>query len=114
MTQTLWSGADEVAEYTEARVDVRYFIPDGSGAMDARLAVVERDGTLTWLHGDHQGSVVATSNGAGQVRGWANYSPSGELGTGANGVRRRSVPGRSRPRRRRPGCWCGGCGPRRR
>lgn len=58
---------------------LRRFIPDGSGAMDARLAAVEADGTVTWLHTNHQGSVVATSNASGAVRGWASYSPSGEL-----------------------------------
>ena len=81
-TRTLWSGADEGGEYDASGVLLRRFIPDGSGAMDARLAAVEADGTVTWLHVNHQGSVVATSNASGAVRGWAGYSPSGELGTG--------------------------------
>lgn len=47
-----------------------------------RLATVEADGTVTWLHTNHQGSVIATSNASGAVRGWAGYSPSGELNAG--------------------------------
>ncbi len=81
-TRTLWSGADEVGEYDASGAPRRRFIPDGSGAMDARLAAVEADGTVTWLHTNHQGSVIATSNGSGAVRGWAGYSPSGELAAG--------------------------------
>ena len=44
-TRTLWSGADEVGEYDASGALLRRFIPDGSGAMDARLAAVEADGT---------------------------------------------------------------------
>ena len=86
MTRTLWSGADEVAEYDLAGVLKRRFIPDGSGAMDARLATVNPDNTIYWHHTDHQGSVIATSNAAGQATGFTNYSPHGEFGTGAGGV----------------------------
>ena len=86
MTRTLWSGADEVAEYDLAGVLKRRFIPDGSGSMDARLATVNPDNTIHWHHTDHQGSVIATSNAAGQAAGFTNYSPHGEFGTGAGGV----------------------------
>ncbi|TPW05953.1 MAG: RHS Repeat family [bacterium] len=84
MTRTLWSGADEVAEYDLAGVLKRRFIPDGSGSMDARLATVNPDNTIHWHHTDHQGSVIATSNAAGQAAGFTNYSPHGEFGTGAS------------------------------
>lgn len=86
MTRTLWSGADEVAEYDLAGALKRRFIPDGSGSMDARLATVNPDNTIHWHHTDHQGSVIATSNAAGQAAGFTNYSPHGEFGTGAGGV----------------------------
>ncbi len=86
MTRTLWSGADEIAEMAATGTVLRRFIPDGTGAMDGRLATLEADGTVFWHHTDHQGSVVATSNAAGQVTGVANYSPHGELGTAANGT----------------------------
>lgn len=65
MTRTLWSGADEVGEYDAAGALKRRFVPDGSGAMDARLATVNPDNTVFWHHTDHQGSVIGTSNGAG-------------------------------------------------
>lgn len=93
MTRTLWSGADEVGEYDIAGAVKRRFIPDGSGAMDARLAVVDDpSGAVHWFHTDHQGSVIATSNGAGQAEGLTNYSPHGEFGTAADGVTALTVP----------------------
>ncbi|MGH6978728.1 MAG: RHS repeat-associated core domain-containing protein, partial [Brevundimonas sp.] len=42
--------------------------------------------TVSWLHTDHQGSVVATSNAAGAPVSLVNYSPSGELGTALDGT----------------------------
>jgi RHS repeat-associated protein len=86
ITRTLWSGADEVAEMDGAGNILRRFIPDGSGAMDGRLASVAANGTVSWLHTDHQGSVVATSNAAGAPVSLANYSPNGELGTALDGT----------------------------
>lgn len=85
-TRTLWSGADEVAEMDEAGNILRRFIPDGSGAMDGRLASLEANGTIYWHHTDHQGSVVATSNAAGAPVSLVNYSPNGELGTAIDGT----------------------------
>ncbi len=82
VTRTMWSGADEVGEYNAAGALIRRFIPDGTGGMDARLMTVEAGGTAYWHHTDRQGSVVATSNAAGQVVATATYSPHGEFGTG--------------------------------
>ncbi|MEJ6790949.1 RHS repeat-associated core domain-containing protein [Brevundimonas sp. BR2-1] len=82
VTRTLWSGADELAEYDGAGALVRRFVPDGTGAMDSRLATVTSAGAVYWHHVDHQGSVIATSNSAGQTVGTASYSPYGEFGTG--------------------------------
>ena len=82
MTRTVWSGADEVAETTAAGALVRRFIPDGTGAMDGRLATVEANGTVYWHHTDHQGSVVATSNAAGNLAEVRTYSAFGEFGSG--------------------------------
>lgn len=92
MTRTLWSGSDEVGEYDLAGVLKRRFIPDGSGSMDARLATVNPDNTIHWHHTDHQGSLIATSNGAGQAAGFTNYSPHGEFGTAADGVTQLTAP----------------------
>ncbi len=41
MTRTVWSGADEIAEYDTSGTLIRRFIPDGTGAPDARLATLE-------------------------------------------------------------------------
>lgn len=86
ITRTLWSGADEVAKMDGAGNILRRFIPDGSGAMDGRLTSVAVNGTVSWLHTNHQGSVVATSNAAGAPVSLVNYSPSGELGTALDGT----------------------------
>lgn len=86
ITRTLWSGADEVAEMDGAGNILRRFIPDGSGAMDSRLATLEANGTIYWHHTDHQGSVVATSNASGAPVSLVNYSPNGELGTAPDGA----------------------------
>lgn len=97
MTRTVWSGTDEVGEYDLAGGLKRRFIPDGSGAMDARLATVNPDNTIFWHHTDHQGSVIGTSNGAGQAVGLTNYSPHGEFGTAADGVTLLNAPPPSSP-----------------
>lgn|GEM_PF-1214590 len=76
----MWSGMDELAEYDVNGDLLRRFIPDGTGAMDARLATVTPTGDVYWHHTDHQGSVIATSNSAGETVGVASYSPYGEFG----------------------------------
>ncbi len=82
MTRTLWSGADELAQLDVNGDLIRRFIPDGTGAMDSRLATVEGNGDLYWHHTDHQGSVIATSRPDGTTAGVATYSPHGEFGNG--------------------------------
>lgn len=82
MTRTLWSGTDEIGELNQAGTILRRFVPDGTGAMDARLATVEANGTVYWHHTDHQGSVIATSLVNGQTAGTASYSPHGEFAAG--------------------------------
>ena len=61
MTRTMWSGADELAQLDVNGDLIRRFVPDGTGAMDARLATVEGNGDLYWHHTDHQSLVIATS-----------------------------------------------------
>ena len=80
VTRTMWSGADELAEYDVNGDLIRRFVPDGTGAMDARLATVAPAGAVYWHHTDHLGSVIATSDSAGQTIGTASYSPYGEFG----------------------------------
>jgi RHS repeat-associated protein len=84
VTRTLWSGADELAEYDVNGDLIRRFVPDGTGAMDARLATVTPAGAVYWYHVDHQGTVIATSDSAGQTVGTASYSPYGEFAAGAS------------------------------
>ena len=95
MTRTLWSGADEVGEYDTAGTLQRRFIPDGSGAMDARLAMVSSTGDVSWFHTNHQGSVIAMSNASGAATAFANYSEYGKFGTNAAGSPLNSPPGGS-------------------
>jgi len=95
MTRTLWSGADEVGEYDAAGTLKRRFIPDGSGAMDARLAMVSSTGDVSWFHTNHQGSVIAMSNASGAATGFANYSEYGKFGTNGAGSPLNSPPGGS-------------------
>jgi YD repeat-containing protein len=84
VTRTLWSGADELAEYDVNGDLIRRFVPDGTGAMDARLATVTPAGAVYWYHVDHQGTVIATSDSAGQTVGTASYSSYGEFGAGTS------------------------------
>lgn len=95
MTRTLWSGADEVGEYDIAGALKRRFIPDGSGAMDARLAMVSSTGDVSWFHTNHQASVIAMSNASGAATAFANYSEYGKFGTDAAGNPLNSPPGGS-------------------
>lgn len=80
-TRMLWSGADEMAETSDSGVILRRFIPDGTGAMDGRLATVE-GGVVSWHHTDRQGSVVAASGPTGRATRTTAYSPYGEIAAG--------------------------------
>ena len=81
MTRTLWSGTEEIAHLDEAGHILRYIIPDGSGQMDGRLAVLDISGAIRWIHTDHQGSTAAVTDNAGVVQGAYAYSPYGESNT---------------------------------
>lgn len=80
-TRMLWSGADEMAETSDSGVILRRFVPDGTRAMDGRLATVE-GGVVSWHHTDRQGSVVAASGPTGQATRTTAYSPYGEIAAG--------------------------------
>jgi len=95
VTRTLWSADDEVGDYADNGTILRRYVPDGSGAMDARLAVITAAGTVSWFHADNLGSVIAMTNGAGQPIQFANYSPHGKFGTDQNGITYSAPPGGS-------------------
>ena len=88
MTRTLWSGTEPIGQYDTNGALLRLIIPDGSGAMDGRVAVVETGGDLRWQHTDHQGSVIVLTDGAGTVRQINRYGPHGETSAlgGSTGV----------------------------
>ncbi|MBJ7484084.1 RHS repeat-associated core domain-containing protein [Brevundimonas sp.] len=88
MTRTLWSGTEPIAQYDTNGTLLRLIIPDGSGAMDGRVAVVENGGDLRWQHTDHQGSVIVLTDGSGTVRQVNRYGPHGETASlgGSTGV----------------------------
>jgi RHS repeat-associated protein len=83
MTRTLWSGSEPIGQYDTHGNLLRRFIPDGTGAMDGRLATVENTGDIRWEHHDHQGSVIALTDANGWIQAVHTYSPYGELA--ANG-----------------------------
>lgn len=83
MTRTIWSGSEPVGQYDTHGNLLRRFIPDGTGAMDGRLATVENNGDIRWEHHDHQGSVIALTDANGWIQAIHRYSPYGELA--ANG-----------------------------
>ena len=75
-TRYLYDGDRLVAEYNGSTIARRY--AHGAG-VDEPLVWYEGSGLTDrrWLHSDHQGSVVATSNGAGNGTAYA-YSAYGE------------------------------------
>ena len=88
MTRTLWSGADEIGEYDTSGTLVRRFIPDGTGAPDARLATANVDGLTARDVAEAFGVMAAlqlAQTGSAAMLSWAMAEP---------GLRpaRRSVP----------------------
>lgn len=95
MTRTLWSDGEEIAQYSTNGTLLRIFVPDGSGALDSKIAVIEYQGytpTYHWLLTDHQGSVIGTMDNSGIYAYWVNYSPWGELGTVYAGLNHTAPP----------------------
>jgi RHS repeat-associated protein len=75
----LYDGSDLVAEYDSTALLRRYVHGPG---MDEPMVWYEGSGTASksWLHGDHQGSIVAQSNAAGAMTATYTYGPFGEPG----------------------------------
>jgi RHS repeat-associated protein len=73
-TRFLLSGSEEVADLDANRNYIRYFVP--GPAIDERVAQIEANGAVTYMHTDRQASVVAITDAAGNVvsrRGFGSY-----------------------------------------
>jgi RHS repeat-associated protein len=73
-TRFLLSGSEEVADLDANRNFIRYFVP--GPAIDERVAQIEANGAVTYMHTDRQASVVAITDAAGNVvsrRGYGSY-----------------------------------------
>ena len=76
----VYSGWQRIADYdgTTGNLQTRYVY---GVSMDEPLIMVDSGGTLTFLHADIVGSIVATSNGSGAETNKNLYSPFGEITT---------------------------------
>jgi RHS repeat-associated protein len=73
-TRTVLSGSEEVADMDANKAALRYFIP--GAAIDERVAQVDANGAVTFIHNDKQNSVIAISDTAGNPvvrRGYGVY-----------------------------------------
>lgn len=71
----IYAGWRRIADYDNTTLQSRYVYGIG---LDEILIQVSSTGTKTYFHGNHQGSVVATSNASGAVINRYKYSPFGE------------------------------------
>lgn len=76
-TNYYYAGWQRLADYdgTTNTLQTRYVYGTG---LDEVLISVASGGTKTYFHANHQGSVVATTNGSGAVTSTYKYSPFGE------------------------------------
>ncbi len=87
-TRFLLSGSEEVADLDANRNIIRYFVP--GPAIDERVAQIEANGAVTYMHTDRQASVVAITDAAGNVVSRRGYGSYGEtdgaqlVGTGSH------------------------------
>lgn len=87
-TRFLLSGSEEVADLDANRNFTRYFVP--GPAIDERVAQIEANGAVTYMHTDRQASVVAITDAAGNVVSSRGYGSYGEtdgaqlVGTGSH------------------------------
>ncbi|OYU77306.1 MAG: hypothetical protein CFE32_06410 [Alphaproteobacteria bacterium PA3] len=87
-TRFLLSGSEEVADLDANNNFIRYFVP--GPAIDERVAQIEANGAVTYMHTDRQASVVAITDAAGNVVSRRGYGSYGEtdgaqlVGTGSH------------------------------
>jgi RHS repeat-associated protein len=84
------SGSEEVADLDANKNALRYFIP--GPAIDERVAQVDANGAVTFMHNDKQNSVIAISDAVGNPvvrRGYGTYGetdPAQMVGTTSAGT----------------------------
>ncbi|WP_085339563.1 RHS repeat domain-containing protein [Aquidulcibacter paucihalophilus] len=87
-TRFLLSGSEEVADLDANRNFIRFFVP--GPAIDERVAQIEANGAVSYMHTDRQASVVAITDAAGNVvsrRGYGSYGETDgaqQVGTGSH------------------------------
>jgi len=87
-TRFLLSESEEVADLDANRNYIRFFVP--GPAIDERVAQIEANGAVTYMHTDRQASVVAITDAAGNVVSRRGYGSYGEtdgtqlVGTGSH------------------------------
>jgi RHS repeat-associated protein len=88
-TRYVLSGAEEVADLDGERNVIRRYIP--GAAIDERVAQIETNGAISFMHNDKQNSVIAISDAAGNPivrRGYGTYGetdPAQMVGTTSAG-----------------------------
>jgi hypothetical protein len=92
----LYAGDAEIGEYDSGGNLIRRYIPGPTAG--ETVAMIEGS-TITYLHTDRTGSVVATSNSAGQMLERYKISEWGELNAGLTGVPFRFIGARFDPER---------------
>lgn len=78
-TRYIYSGWQRIADYNGASGALQNRFVYGVG-MDEPLIIVSSGGTLTYLHHDKMGTLVATSGSAGTVSNKNKIGPFGEVG----------------------------------
>ncbi|MBK9280947.1 MAG: RHS repeat-associated core domain-containing protein [Candidatus Obscuribacter sp.] len=79
-TRFIYSGWQRIADYNGATDALQNRFVYGVG-LDEPLIIVSSGGTLTYLHHDKMGSLVATSNSSGVVTNKNKFGPFGEITT---------------------------------
>jgi RHS repeat-associated protein len=76
-TNFLYSGWQRIADYDgSGNLLTRYIY---GATIDEALMQISSSGAISYLHGDHEGSIVATSDAVGNVIAKNGYGPFGEI-----------------------------------
>jgi RHS repeat-associated protein len=80
LSRYVYAGFQRIADYNGSSGALQNRYVYGS-SLDEPLIAVSSSGTLTYLHADKSGSIVATTNSSGAVLNKDSYSPFGESAT---------------------------------